>query len=109
MEKNYNDFLRQCGEIKQEIITYFEDLMKEFNTNVISCSFSCDCPVVAYATNDTYTLDDICINDNKVISFNCSGEYNNDRIYPLDMDIELLISIYEWVKDNIEEIKDYNA
>ena len=108
MEKNYTDFLKQCNEIKQEIITYFEGLLREFDTNVISCSFSCNCPIVAYSANESYTLDDICINNNKVISFNCSGEYNNCKVFPLDMDIEYLISMYNWVKDNIEEIKDYN-
>lgn len=91
--------------LRKQIENYLISLLKEHNVTSIDCYPIGDCPIIIYNSNcdECYTLD--CINLNKDrITFDCSNSYSNDSVALLDMDIELLIDVYEWVKENEEEL-----
>jgi hypothetical protein len=46
------------------------------------------------------TLDRVELSNNNTIILGCSGSWNNDYISIRELDIELLIEVYEWLIAN---------
>ena len=98
-------FMEEVNSMRKVINENLISLLEEYNTKQVDCFEFGDCPVIIYNSicDECYTLD--CINLNKDrITFDCSSTYSNDSVALLDMDIELLIEVYEWVKANEEEL-----
>lgn len=105
MSTSTKPFKGQIKDIRNTINEKLISLLKKYNTKQVDCVEFGDCPIIIYNSNcdKCYTLD--CINLNKDnITFDCSSSYSNDSVALLDMDIELLIDVYEWVKENEEEL-----
>ena len=86
------------------------DLLKEHNVKDVICCHLCDCPVIlnGICDDDIMTLDTIVLHDKgdcEYIIFEGSGEYNNGNVTAFGIDLELLISVYEWILENKEEVK----
>lgn len=98
-------FKGQINDVRNKINQNLISLLKKYNTKQVDCVEIGDCPIIIYNSNceNSYTLD--CINLNKdKITFDCSSSYSNESVALLDMDVELLIDVYEWVKENEEEL-----
>jgi hypothetical protein len=109
MKNKIKDFKERCNEIRSEIFDAIVSLMNKHNTKVVSCDLS-DTPIIiydSYCDDNIHTLDDIilCDNDN-IIKFGCSSCFSNTYAYINDLDIELLIDVFEWVIENEDEIFD---
>jgi len=88
------------------------DLLKEHNVKEVTCYHLGDCPVIhdGICADDIITLDTIVLYYDKgygeYIIFEGSGEYNNGSVTPFDIDLERLISVYEWILENKEDLFD---
>lgn len=87
------------------------DLLKEHNVKDVTCCHLCDCPVIhdGICDDDIMTLDTIVLYDNgncEYIIFEGSGEYNNGNVTAFGIDLERLISVYEWILENKEDLFD---
>ena len=96
--------------LRKQIENYLISLLKKLNVTSIDC-YSIDCysgdtPTIIECTSDTdaYTLDTISMyersNGENFIKFDCSNSDTNDNVHILDIPIELLVNVYEWVKEN---------
>lgn len=104
------NFRKDVVILRKQIENYLISLLKEHNVTSIDCYPIGDTPIIIDSTSDidTYTLDTISMyersNGENFIKFDCSNSYTNDDVHILDMDIELLVEVYEWVKENEEEL-----
>lgn len=108
MKNKIKDLKERCNEIRNEICDAIVLLMNKHNTKVISCDLS-DTPIIiydSYCDDNIHTLDSIILCDNNNIKFGCSSCFSNIDVYINDLDIDLLIDVYEWVIDNENEIFD---
>lgn len=98
-------FVEQIKDMRNTINESLISLLEKYNTKQVDCFEFGDCPIIIYNSNcdECYTLDCINLNIDR-ITFDCSNTYSNDSVALLDMDIELLIEVYEWVKANEEEL-----
>lgn len=107
-EINITDFVKNIHEMRKALHENLIVLMEKHNLTEVDCYEHNDCPIViSGADDDCMTLDRINyhnINGNKVITFGCSGSWNNDEVNVAQMDIELLIEVYEWIMANEEEL-----
>lgn len=64
-----------------------------------------DTPIIIEGNDcdDTYALDNISVDGNKLI-FSCSSAYENEEITSDEISTDILIEILEWVKDNEDEL-----
>lgn len=105
------NFRKDVAILRKQIENYLISLLVTHDTNSVDC-YDCEgCPViingVSFDDDSTFTLDRINLylgKDGDYIEFDCSNSYSNDSVALLDMDIELLIDVYEWVKENEEEL-----
>ena len=114
MEKAITNFRNDVKILRKQIEDYLISLLKKLNVTSIDC-YSIDCysgdtPTIIDCTSDTdtYTLDTITMyersNGENFIKFDCSNSYTNDKVHILDIPIELLVDVYEWVKENEAEL-----
>ena len=98
--------LAQIKEMRNAIQENIIDLLERHKATSADCYECDDCPVIidAPSDDDTATLDAINIqtshSGNKYIVFDCSGSYSNHSVALINMDIERLIEVYEWIKYN---------
>ena len=103
------NFRKDVAILRKSIEDYLISLLKEYDVISIDCYPLGDTPTIIDSTSDTdtYTLDRINLylgKDGNYIEFDCSSACTNDSVYVSDMDIELLIDVYEWVKANEVEL-----
>lgn len=114
MEKVITNFRNDVKILRTQIEDYLISLLKKLNVTSIDC-YSIDCysgdtPIIINSTSDTdaYTLDTISMyersNGENFIKFDCSNSNTIDNVHILDIPIELLVDVYEWVKANEEEL-----
>lgn len=105
-------FLNEIQKMRQAIHENLLSLMEKHKAREVDCFDFNDCPVVVFGTSgESMTLDSIEVITTpsvKCIHFNCSDSQINDYTTPNSMDIELLISVYEWVVRNEVELFDQN-
>lgn len=112
METAITIFRNDVNILREQIENYLISLLESHNVNEVDCVGFDDCPIIidGVSFNDdysTYTLDTINLylgNDGKYISFDCSNSCSGDSIDLVNLDIERLIEVYEWVKANEEEL-----
>ena len=96
----------QINEMRYAIHDNIIDLLERHNVESVDCYEFDDCPIIIDAVygDDIATLDRINLETSgtgkKYISFDCSSSFNNYDVALINMDIEHLISVYEWIKDN---------
>lgn len=96
--------------LRKQIENYLISLLKEHNVTSIDCYSIGNSPTIIDCTSDTdtYTLDAISMyersNGENFIKFDCSNSHTNDDVHILDIPIELLVDVYEWVKENEVEL-----
>ena len=104
-----NPFIKEVRQIRQAMIDNIIDLMKKHNVNEVYCSCLTNCPVIHFGIcdDDVTTLDTIELvsGDNyEYILFNGSSDFSNGVVYANQMDIELLVEVYNWVMDYEDEL-----
>ena len=98
--------LAQIKEMRNAIQDNIIGLLERHNTTSADCYECDDCPVIidAPSDDDTATLDTINIRTShtgeKYIVFDCSSSYSNYSVALINMDIERLMEVYEWIKYN---------
>ena len=112
MEKAITNFRNDVKILREQIENYLISLLESHNVNEVDCVGFDDCPIIidGVSFNDdysTFTLDriNLCLGiEGQYIEFDCSNACSNDSVYLDNMDIDLLIEVYEWVKANEEEL-----
>lgn len=110
MEKTITNFTKDVEILRKQIEDYLISLLKEHNVTSVDCYPIGDTPIIIDCTSytDTSTLDTISMyeksNGENFIKFDCSNSDTNDDVHILDIPIELLVDVYEWVKENEEEL-----
>jgi hypothetical protein len=110
MKNKIEEFRKHCADIRLDIFNAIVSLMNKHNTNNVNCDLS-DTPIIiydSYCEDNIHTLDEIVLCDNDYIKFGGSSCYSNTYVYMNDMDIELLIEVYEWLIKNEDEIFNEN-
>ena len=109
MKDAINTLREQIANVRENIENSLLAMMRQHNMENVCCGGCSDDPPVMSGDTDIVILDDIelCnINGNEYILFHGCGEYENYHITLKDMDIECLITVYEWVLENQEELFD---
>jgi hypothetical protein len=95
------DLIKEIKNARNEINDNIISMLNRHNTTEIDCYEYDDCPIVISGTNDDcMTLDRVELSNNNTIILGCSGSWNNDYISIRELDIELLIEVYEWLIAN---------
>lgn len=95
------DLIKEIKNARNEINDNIISMLNRHNTTEIYCYEYDDCPIVISGTNDDcMTLDSVELSNNNTIILGCSGSWNNDYISIRELDIELLIEVYEWLIAN---------
>jgi hypothetical protein len=101
-------FLKAVNNIRQAIIENIIDLMKRHNVNEICPEYLSYAPTICIDSyGECYTLDSFeLINNGEYdhLVFNGSGENENTFVTAKQMDIELLVDVYNWIKDNQDDL-----
>lgn len=99
-------FLSEIAKMRDAIHDNLIQLMEKYNATEVECYECDDCPIVfSGMDDDCMTLDRIIyhnINGNKVVTFDCSGSWNNTSVCVSQMDIEMLIATHDWIFANEE-------
>lgn len=106
MKKQIKDFKEQYDKLCEDLYDAYVLLMNKHNTNIANCGLS-DSPIILYHTycdDNYYTLDNIVLCDDGCIKFGCSSCFSSTDVYTHDLDLDLLIEVYEWVIYNEDEI-----
>lgn len=96
----------QINEMRYAIEDNIINLLEQHNVKSVDCYEFDDCPVIIDVTyeDDFATLDSINLETSgtgkKYISFDCSSSFSNYDMALINMDIERLIFVYEWIKEN---------
>ena len=112
MEKTIANFRNEVKVLREKIENYLISLLETHDTNSVDCYVCEGCPIIidGVSFNDdysTFTLDriNLCLGiEGQYIEFDCSNACTNESVYLDNMDIDLLIEVYEWVKANEEEL-----
>lgn len=73
-------------------------------------TYECDYTPILIASEDwdnTYALDCISVEENNLLIFSCSSPYESDEVTSDEISTDILIEILEWVKDNEDELFDW--
>ena len=101
-------FLQELNNIRQAIIENIIDLMQRHNVNEIRPEDLSYTPTISIDSNgDCYTLDSFEILNNgkyEHLVFNGSCENENTFVSAKQMDIEWLVDVYNWIKDNQDNL-----
>ena len=102
-------FMAEIKKMRKAMVENIIDLMKKHNVSEVYCSYLTDCPVihVGICDDDVTTLDTIeyVSGDNyEYILLNGSSELSNGVVNASQMDIELLVEVYNWVMDYEDEL-----
>lgn len=101
-------FLQELNNIRQAIIENIIDLMKRHNVNEIRSEGLSYTPTICVDSyGECYTLDSFeILNNDKFehLVFNGSSENENTFVSAKQMDIEWLIDVYNWIKDNQDNL-----
>lgn len=102
-------FMNEVKKIRKAIHENIIDFMKENNCTEMYCTESDNSPVIynGICEDDFITLDAITLykgGSSECIIFEGSGEFENGDVYLNDMDIELLVGVYEWIMANKDSI-----
>ena len=96
--------------MRKAMVENLIDLMKLHGVNEADCSEINDCPPVIHVgicDDDVTLLDTIELvsGDNyEYILLNGSSDFSNGVVYANQMDIELLVEVYNWVMDYEDEL-----
>lgn len=102
------DLIKEINNTRNEINNNIISMLNKHNTTEIECYECDDCPIVISGTeDDCMTLDCVVLSKNNTIILGCSGSWNNQHISILELDIEVLIEVYEWLIAN-EDILFYD-
>ena len=97
------DLIKEIENTRNEINNNIISMLNKHNTTEIECYESDDCPIVISGTEDNcMTLDRVELSKNNTIILWCSGSWNNDYVSIQELDVEVLIEIYEWLIANEE-------
>ena len=91
--------LEKKKEIENEIISF----LKENNVTRFDFYDWEGLPILEFGYRDTYTLSAIVIKDNELI-FEGSGQMYEEEYSVIDLNMEYLFEIYDWLIENEEEI-----
>lgn len=95
------DLIKEIKNTRNEINDKIISMLDKHNTTEIECYECDDCPIVVSGTDDNcMTLDRVELSNDNTIIFGCSGSWDNDYFSVQELDIELLIEIYEWLIEN---------
>jgi hypothetical protein len=102
-------FIKEVRQMRKAMVENIIDLMKKHNVNEVYCSYFTDCPVIhnGICSDDVTTLDTIELvsGDNyEYILFNGNSDFSNGVVNASDMDIELLVEVYNWIMDYEDEL-----
>lgn len=101
-------FLKEVNNIRQAIIENIFDLMKRHNVNEIYTEYLSYPPTISIDSyGECYILDSFEILSNgeyEYLLFNGSSENDNTFVTAKQMDIELLVDVYNWIKDNQDDL-----
>jgi hypothetical protein len=106
-------FIDEARKLREAIIEYIISVMKERNVEEVYCTECFDCPAIHFGIceDDVTTLDTIELvsrADYDYLLFNGSSEYSNGIVNVSEMDIELLVTVYDWFIDNQDELFEEN-
>lgn len=90
--------LRQVERCEEIIRTALEVAEKYTGDNRLWFGDCTDCVMA----KEGYTIDDIYVKDN-TLWVSMSGEYDNDKMPVVDMDIMYMIELAEFIRDNMDE------
>lgn len=97
------DLFTEIKNTRNEINNNIISMLNKHNTTEIECYECDDCPIVISGTgDDCMTLDRVELSNDNTIILWCSGLWDDDYISIRELDIELLIEIYEWLIANEE-------
>lgn len=98
MKKNSN---KHVNAVKELI-----NIMDKHDCSLVETYVCDDTPIVIEGDDceDTYALDSIRVDENKLIIFCCSSSYDNEEVTSKEISTDILIEILEWVKDNEDEL-----
>jgi hypothetical protein len=105
MNKVMKDYRKLLNEIRTEINEKIIAILNKYDCQEIGC-YTNYVPVLRedlYDSNLTFTLDTVGVRWGKVY-FDGSSSMDNTTIWADNLDIELLVGIYEWLIENEEEI-----
>lgn len=102
-------FLKEAQEMRKAIVENLIDLMKEHNVTEVYCSeISPNNPIVSRDINgETATLESIVLvtsAEREYLIFNCESTHYLAEMNSSNIDIELLVSIYQWIMDNKDDL-----
>ena len=98
-------FINEVKKMRKAMIDNIIDLMKRHGVNEVYCTEVNACPPVIHNgiyEDEVYMLAIITLisrGDNDSILLEGLSEYGNGNIYASQMDIELLVEVYNWIKD----------
>lgn len=101
--------IEKIKSMRKAIKENFIALLEEHNAKYIDCVPIGNNPIVSEYSidSDTFTLDAIALHkysNGTYIKFESSNSYTNKDFYFEDIGIEKLIDIYDWVKENEEDL-----
>ena len=102
-------FLKEAQEMRKAIVENLIDLMKEHNVTEVYCSeISQDNPIVNRDINgEIATLESIVLvtlAEREYLIFNCESIHYLAEMASSNIDIELLVSIYNWIMDYEDDL-----
>lgn len=106
-------FIKEVRQMRKAMVENIIDLIKKHNVNEVYCSYLNNRPIIhnGICSDDVTTLDTIELvsGDNyEYILFNGSSDFSNGVVNASDMDIELLVEVYNWVMDYKDELFENN-
>lgn len=102
-------FLKEAQEMRKAIVENLINLMKEHNVTEVDCSeINPNNPIVSRDINgETATLESIVLvtsAEREYLIFNCESTHYLAEMNSSNIDIELLVSIYQWIMDNKDDL-----
>lgn len=102
-------FIKEVRQMRKAMVENIIDLMKKHNVNDVYFPHLNNCPVIhnGICSDDVTTLNTIELvsGDNyEYILFEGSSDFSNGVVNASDMDIELLVEVYNWIMDYEDEL-----
>lgn len=96
-------FMKEVRQMRYAMIDNLIDLMKLHGVNEVDCSEINDCPPVIHVgiCDDDVTLLDtielVSVDNYEYILLNGSSDFSNGVVNASQMNIELLVGVYNWI------------
>lgn len=106
-------FINEVRKMRKAMVENIIDLMKTHDVKEVYCSHLTDCPVIhiGICDDDVTRLDTFELvsgSNYEYILLNGSSDFSNGVVNASQMDIELLVDVYNWIKDNKVELFENN-